>query len=71
MKCWFKEFNDRVTVAITLTVHARDRTTIEQCGRNSRPDGSMDLRIPAQMMDIVRKPSPNCPGQWGAQAAAS
>ncbi|KAJ5508215.1 hypothetical protein N7527_010358 [Penicillium freii] len=44
-----------------MTVHARGRIAIEQWGRNPRPDGSMDLRIPAQRTEIVRKPAPNCP----------
>lgn len=44
-----------------MTVHARGRITIEQWGRNQRPDGSVDLRIPAQMIEIVRKPAPNYP----------
>lgn len=30
-------------------------------GIKPRPDGSMDLRIPTQKIEIVRKPAPNCP----------
>ncbi|CAI7658028.1 unnamed protein product [Penicillium viridicatum] len=44
-----------------MTVHARGRITIQQWGRNRRPDGSMDLCIHAQRIEIVRKPAPNCP----------
>ncbi|KAJ5978349.1 hypothetical protein N7501_001691 [Penicillium viridicatum] len=58
---WFKEFNSQSKVAIAMTVHARGRITIEQWGRNPRPDGNMDLRITAQRIEIVRKPAPNCP----------
>lgn len=58
---WFKESKGQVKVVIAMTVHARGLISIEQWGRNQRPDGSMDLRIPAQRMEIVRKPAPNCP----------
>ncbi|CRL18095.1 unnamed protein product [Penicillium camemberti] len=58
---WFKESKGQVKVVIAMTVHARGRISIEQWGRNQRPDGSMDLRIPAQRIEIVRKPAPNCP----------
>lgn len=58
---WFKESNGQVKIVVAMTVHPRGRITIEQWGRNQRPDGSMDLRIPAQRIEIVRKPAPNCP----------
>lgn len=58
---WFKESNGQVKVVIAMTVHPRGRFTIEQWRRNQRPDGSMDLRIPAQRIEIVRKSAPDCP----------
>ena len=46
---------------ITIHVLGRGRITVEQWARNPRPHGSMDLRFPAQKIEIERRSGPNFP----------
>ncbi|KAJ5669082.1 hypothetical protein N7462_010152 [Penicillium macrosclerotiorum] len=56
MEFWLNESHGDVKIALTITIHARGRISIEKWkfDRLNRPR-------PVQKIEIVRNPAPNCP----------
>lgn len=57
---WLSESNGDVKVALTISVHARGRITIESWELASAPAGGVSKPHPTQRIEIVRNPAPNC-----------
>ncbi|KAJ5384053.1 hypothetical protein N7517_001964 [Penicillium concentricum] len=56
---WLNDSNGEVKIAITITIHARGRTTVSS--NSEKEIQGIKLRFPAQKIKIIRKPAPNCP----------